>query len=448
MTAREIIDRFGGQSALSRLIGKGQSTVAYWAKSGFIPAKWQAQLLEIARTNFVQLSPDDFVGGPAIQESRIISAVGSATGRSTVVGLSGQSMKAEVGALSVAGSPATLVAPSEFLFYAADDGMVKVQVMLSEETVWASQRGMSEIFDVDVRTINEHLQGIFKSGELDELSVIRKFRITASDGKNYDTNFYNLDAIISVGYRVNSYQATQFRKWATTVLTSYLIKGFALDDDRLKQGNQLFGRDYFEQLLERIREIRASERRYYQKITDIYAQCSVDYDKNSPIAQQFYAHVQDKLHFAIHGHTAAELIYRRADASKPKMGLMSYKNEKTRGKVAKSDVTVGKAYLTQDELSDLNRLVSMYLDSAENFARRKIPMKMADWSERLDGFLRFNAYEVLENFGHISREKAEARAYAEYEKFRVIQDKEFSSDFDKIMAEAKANKRLPRETKH
>lgn len=439
MTAREIIDRFGGQSALARLVGKGQSTIAYWAKSGVIPARWQAQLLDIARANFIELSPADFVGGSE-------SAPGKTFTGSTPSSL--DSISAAALTFTAVGATTSVeMSPSEFLFYAADDGMVKVQVMLSDETVWASQRGMGEIFEVDVRTISEHLQNIFVGRELEEVSVIRKFRTTASDGKNYDTNFYNLDAIISVGYRVNSYQATQFRRWATSVLKSYLIKGFALDDDRLKQGNKLFGRDYFDQLLERIREIRASERRFYQKVTDIYAQCSIDYDKNSPVAQQFYAHVQDKLHYAIHGHTAAELIYQRADASKPKMGLSSYKNEKNGGKVSKTDVTVGKAYLTEEELSDLNRLVSMYLDSAENFARRKIPMKMANWSERLNGFLRFNAYEVLENFGHISREKAEARAFAEYEKFRVIQDKEFSSDFDKIIDEAKAKKRLPRESK-
>ncbi|HCA27627.1 MAG TPA: cell filamentation protein Fic [Betaproteobacteria bacterium] len=336
---------------------------------------------------------------------------------------------------------------SHFLFYSANDGAVKVQVILGDETVWSSQKGMAEIFGVNVRTINEHLQNIFKSNEIDENSVIRKFRITASDRKNYDINFYNLDAIISIGYRVNSYQATQFRKWATKILKEYLIKGFVLNDDRLKQGNQLFGKDYFDELLERVREIRASERRFYQKITDIYSQCSIDYDKDAPITHQFYAHVQDKLHYATHGHTSAELIRLRADASRPHMGLSSYKNAKHGGKVTKSDVTVGKNYLTPEEIENLERLVSMYLDFAENFARRHIPMQMHDWAEKLDNFLTFNAYEVLGNYGSTKRDIAEKIALSEYEKFRVIQDKEYQSDFDKVVDEIKISKRLPKSKK-
>jgi hypothetical protein len=288
------------------------------------------------------------------------------------------------------------------------------------------------------------LQNIFKSAELEESTVIRNFRITALDEKNYDTKFYNLDAIISVGYRVNSLQATQFRRWATTILRDFLIKGFAMDDDRLKQGNQLFGKDYFDELLERIREIRASERRFHQKITDIYSQCSIDYDKNSPVSQQFYAHVQDKLHYAVHGNTSAELIAKRADANKPHMGLTTYKNAKTRGKITKLDVTVGKNYLSEAELGELNRLVSMYLDYAENFARRQIPMKMQDWSSKLNDFLSFNAYAVLESYGNTKRETAEKRALSEYEKFRVVQDKEFKSDFDRIVDEVRINKKLPK----
>ncbi len=335
---------------------------------------------------------------------------------------------------------------SPFLFYASNDGSIKVQVMVEDETVWASQKGMAEIFGVDVRTVSEHLQNIFVSGELDELSnsVIRKFRITAFDGKAYETGFYSLDAIISVGYRVNSIQATQFRQWATKVLKSYLIKGFAVDEDRLKQGKHLFGKDYFEELLEKIREIRASERRFYQKITDLYAQCSIDYDKESTITQQFYAHVQDKLHYAIHGHTAAELIKLRADSSKPHMGLQTWRNEGLGGKITKLDVTVGKNYLTAAELEDLNRLVSMYLDWAENFARRRMPMRMQDWIQKLDGFLEFNAYSVLNSYGNVRRDIAERAAFTEYEKFRVIQDTEYRSDFDEVVDAVKAKKRIPK----
>ena len=248
--------------------------------------------------------------------------------------------------------------------------------------------------------------------------------------------------------RVNSYKATQFRKWATTVLKEYLIKGYALNDERLKQGNQLFGKDYFDDLLEQIREIRASERRFYQKITDIYSQCSIDYDKNSPLTKQFYAHVQDKLHYAIHGHTSAELIGLRADASKPNMRLYTYKNMGKQGKVTKLDVTVGKNYLNQEELDNMNRLVSMYLDTAENFARRHKSMTMKDWAERLDGFLEFNAYDVLKKFGVVKRDSAKRHALIEYEKFRVIQDIEFKSDFDNVVDEIKVRKRLPKASDH
>ncbi|MCA0184839.1 MAG: virulence RhuM family protein [Proteobacteria bacterium] len=316
--------------------------------------------------------------------------------------------------------------------------------MVEDETVWASQRGMADIFDVEPNTINYHLKEIFQTSELDEQTVLRNFRVTASDGKTYETKFYSLDAIISVGYRVNSMQATQFRKWATKVLKSYLIKGFALDDDRLKQGKQLFGKDYFDELLEKIREIRASERRFYQKITDLYAQCSIDYDKNSPITQQFYAHVQDKLHFAIHGHTSAELIKLRADAKKPHMGLQTWNNQGRGGKITKLDVTVGKNYLTTEEIADLNRLVSMYLDWADNFARRQIPMRMKDWVQKLDGFLEFNAYSVLNSFGAVRRDAAERLAISEYEKFRIIQDADYRSDFDEVVDAVRARNRLPK----
>ena len=424
MNTRDITKLFGGQTALAKLVGIQQSAVAYWVKSNSIPSKWHAQLLDLALSNGVELQAVDLIQG----------------GDDALIINKRQSMDDVLGSAL----DATPASNSHFLFYASSDGTVKVQVVVGNETVWASQKGMAEIFGVSVPTINEHLQNIFNSGELEESTVIRNFRITALDEKNYDTKFYNLDAIISVGYRVNSLQATQFRKWATTVLRDFLIKGFALDDDRLKQGNQLFGKDYFDDLLERIREIRASERRFYQKITDIYSQCSVDYDQNSPITKQFYAHVQDKLHYAIHGQTSAELIAKRADASKPNMGLSTFKNAKTGGKVTKLDVTVGKNYLDQKEIEGLNRLVSMYLDYAENFARRQILMKMQDWPEKLNSFLSFNEYPVLENYGSTRRETAEKRAFSEYEKFRVVQDKEFKSDFDRIVDEVRINKKLPK----
>lgn len=333
---------------------------------------------------------------------------------------------------------------SQFLFYASSDGDVRVQVVAEDETVWASQKVMAEIFNVEVSTINYHLKEVFKSKELDENSVIRKFRITAADGKAYLTNYYNLDAIISVGYRVNSSNATKFRIWATGVLKEYLVKGFALNDDRLKQGAQLFGQDYFEELIERIREIRASERRFYQKVTDVFAQCSVDYDKESDTAHVFYAAVQNKFHFAIHGKTASELITTRSDYSKPNMGLTSWKNERAGGKVLKSDVAIAKNYLSEDEIRSLNRLVSQYLDFAEGLAERRKVMTMAEWAAKLDDFLRFNEYDVLANAGRISADSAKKKAEAEYEKFRVVQDLTFKSDFDKMVIDIKATGELPR----
>lgn len=251
---------------------------------------------------------------------------------------------------------------------------------------------MAELFGKDVRTISDHLKNIFESGELDENSVIRNFRITATDGKTYNTQHYNLDAIIAVGYRVNSAQATQFRIWATKTLKEFIIKGFVMDDERLKQGEQ-FGKDYFEELLERIREIRASERRFYQKITDIYAQCSIDYDSKTETTQKFYKTVENKLHWAITGKTAAEIINERADAKLPNMGSTTWKNSPD-GKVQKSDIGVAKNYLQKDEIDELNRIVGMYLDYAENQAKRQIPMKMTDWIDKLDALLQFNDYKI------------------------------------------------------
>ena len=332
---------------------------------------------------------------------------------------------------------------AQFLFYSSTDGTVRVQVLTGGETVWVSQKGMAEIFSVDVRTINEHLKNIFVSGELNEDSVIRKFRITASDGKTYLTNHYNLDTIISVGYRVNSVQATQFRIWATRILKVYLIKGFALNDDRLKQGGALFGKDYFDELLERIREIRASERRFYQKVTDVFSQCSIDYDKESETSHAFYAAVQNKFHFAIHGNTASELITQRSSADQPNMGLTSWKNEKAGGKILKSDISIAKNYLNETEIRSLNRLVSQYLDFAEGLAERQRVMTMADWVAKLDNFLRFNEYEVLASAGKISAGAAKQKAELEFEKFRIVQDQEFKSDFDKMVVDVKSTGHLP-----
>lgn len=318
---------------------------------------------------------------------------------------------------------------NDILLYTDTHGKVKVEVIYEDESFWLSQKKMAELFAVSVPTINEHLQNIFKSNELDEASVIRKFRITAADGKNYNTNVYNLDAIIAVGYRVNSHSATQFRIWATATLKEFIIKGFVLDDERLKQGKR-FGKDYFDELLERIREIRASERRFYQKITDIYRDCSIDYSANAEQTQQFYQTVQNKLEWAITGQTAPELIHSRAKADQPNMGLQTWKNSPD-GKILKSDVSVAKNYLQEKELKELERIVTMYLDYAANQAARQIPMKMADWIQKLDAFLAFNDYEILNNPGKVSRTVAEKLAHQEYEKFRVTQDRNFESDFDK-----------------
>jgi hypothetical protein len=291
---------------------------------------------------------------------------------------------------------------------------------------------MAELFGVDVRTINEHLKHIFDSSELDAGAVIRKFRITASDGKDYLTNGYNLDAIISVGYRVNSHQATQFRIWATQTLREFIVKGFVLDDERLKL-NTRFGKDYFDELIQRIREIRASERRFYQKITDIYEQCSIDYDRGSEITRTFFATVQNKLHFAVTGQTAAEIVASRADASKPSMGMTSWKNSPA-GKIVKSDVSTARNYLIEKEIKDLDRIVEQYLLYAESQAARQFPMHMADWAARLDSFLKFNEYEILTNVGSVSHEVAKELAEKRYDTFRVNQDRAFESDFDREVA--------------
>jgi len=318
---------------------------------------------------------------------------------------------------------------SDIILYSSPEGNVKVEVMYSGETFWLTQKRMAELFGVEVPAVSKHLKNIFETGELQEDSVISKMETTAADGKNYVTAFYNLDAIIAVGYRVNSRQATQFRIWATKTLREFIIKGFVLDDERLKQGKR-FGKDYFDELLERIREIRASERRFYQKITDIYEQCSIDYNKDAEITQTFFKTVQNKLHWAITGKTAAQIIAERAKASEPNMGLQTWKNA-PKGKILKTDVSIAKNYLMEKEIKELERVVTMYLDYAENQAARQIPMKMADWVQKIDAFLQFNEYKILKDAGKVSHEVAKKLAEKEYEKFRVIQDKNFESDFDK-----------------
>ncbi len=317
---------------------------------------------------------------------------------------------------------------AEFLIFthqAAKDG---IAVRYEENTIWLTQKLMAELFDVDKRTISEHLQNIFKSNELQENSVVRNFRTTAADGKNYDTNFYNLDAIISVGYRINSVRATQFRQWATQVLREFAIKGYVLDKKRLENGAFL-GVDYFEHLLAEIHEIRLSERRFYQKITDIYT-TSVDYNPDAPTTRDFFAKVQNKLHYAIHGHTAAELVKKRADSTKINMGLTAWENG-PQGKILKTDVVIAKNYLDTDELTALGRIVNSYLDLAESRAQRKIPMTMEDWAKRLDEFLKLDDREILQNAGSISAELAKSHAESEFEKYRIVQDYLFQSDFDK-----------------
>ena len=327
---------------------------------------------------------------------------------------------------------------SEIILYTTPQGNVKIEIRFEEETFWLTQKKLAELFDVEVHTINYHLKEIFKSGELNENSTIRKIRIVQTEGArevSREVDFYNLDAIIAVGYRVNSYNATQFRIWATNTLKEFIVKGFVMDDERLKQG-QNFGKDYFDELLERIRSIRASERRFYQKITDLYAEASIDYDANAPMTQTFYKTVQNKLHWAITGHTAAELISTRANAALPNMGLQTWKAA-PKGKIIKTDVSVAKNYLNEEELKALERIVSMYLDYAENQASRQIPMKMEDWISKLDAFLGFNEYHILTDAGKISAAVAKKLAEAEYAKFAPIQDQNYISDFDKEIKKLK-----------
>ena len=327
---------------------------------------------------------------------------------------------------------------TNFILYTAPTGDVQLNVVLQDETVWLTQRGMESLFNVAKSTLSEHLKNIYDSGELVREATVRNFRTVQIEGEREvarNIDYYNLDAIISVGYRVNSYEATQFRIWATRALKEYIIKGFVLDDERLKQGTQVFGKDYFDELLDRIREIRASERRFYQKITDIYA-LSADYDKNAPLTKDFFATVQNKLHWAITGKTSAEIVYKSANASLPNMGLMTFKNAPD-GKVLKGDISVAKNYLSEQHIKELERIVSAYLDLAENRAERQIVMKMADWVTFLNNFLELSNYPILQDNGKISAEMAKLKAEKEYEVFRVKQDQQYVSDFDKTVKSLK-----------
>lgn len=320
----------------------------------------------------------------------------------------------------------------EILLYQTADGDVRVECVFRDETFWLSQKGIAALFNVQAPAISKHLKNIYESGELVEQATVSKMETVRSEGKRTvrrDVDVYNLDAIIAVGYRVNSYQATQFRIWATKTLKEFITKGFVLDDERLKQGGQAFGKDYFEELLERIREIRASERRFYQKITDLYS-LAADYDNNAPITREFFASVQNKLHWAITGKTAAEMIYDAADAQLPHMGLATWK-QAPEGKVLKSDVTVAKNYLNEAHIRELNRIVSAYLDLAENNARRGILMKMTDWVAFLDQFLELSQYPILQDKGRVSALEARLKAEQEYEVFRKRQDRDYLSDFDR-----------------
>ena len=326
---------------------------------------------------------------------------------------------------------------TEFLLYTAPGGKVKVEVLLNNETLWLTQKRMAELFGVQRPAITKHLKNIFDSNELDENSVCSILEHTAEDGKKYQTRYYNLDAVISVGYRVNSAQATQFRIWATALIKEYIIKGFAMDDERLKNG-RYFGKDYFKELLERVRSIRASERRIYQQITDIFAECSIDYDPKSETTRQFYAHVQDKFHFAITGQTASEIIYTQADANKPLMGMSSYKNAPA-GRVLKSDTIIGKNYLSETEIKQLERAVSAFFDYIEGIIERRTSFTMETFAESVNKFLAFNEYKILEGFGTVSRKQAEQKAFAEYEKFNKQQ--RIESDFDRELKKLTLSKK-------
>ena len=320
---------------------------------------------------------------------------------------------------------------SNFVLYTTPNGDVNLDILLQDENLWLTQKGISDLFGVSKSTVSHHLSNIYSDGELDKLATVRKFRTVQKEGNRAvqrELEYYNLDAIISVGYRANSTKATQFRIWATNTLKEFIIKGFVLDDERLKQGQTVFGKDYFRELLERIRSIRASERRIYQQITDIFAECAIDYDRNSEITKNFYAMVQNKFHFAITGNTAAEIIYHKADADKKQMGLTTWKNAPD-GRVLKSDVTVAKNYLQETEIRQLERTVTSYFDYIEGLVERRNTFTMQSLAESIDRFLSFNEYEILEGKGSISKKQADEKASQEYEKFNRTQ--KIVSDFDK-----------------
>ena len=322
---------------------------------------------------------------------------------------------------------------AEYLTFVAASGQGGVEAIYVDESIWLTQKMMGMLYDVNVRTVNEHLQRIFADSELQEDSVIRKFRITASDGKNYNTQHYHLTAVIAVGYKVNSERAVQFRKWATGIIEQFTIKAYVLDDERIKAGGSILTEQYFEEQLQRIREIRLSERKFYQKITDIYA-TAIDYDVTAQATQRFFASVQNKLRWAIHGQTAAEVIYHRADAEKTNMGLSTWKDAPT-GKIQKFDVVIAKNYLTESEMVQLARLVNAYLDVAEDMAQRKIPVTMQDWETRLNRFIDATDREVLQDAGKVAAEIAKAHAESEFEKYRIVQDRLFESDFDRLIGQ-------------
>ena len=325
---------------------------------------------------------------------------------------------------------------AEYLTFIAATGDDKnsVEVRYEDENIWITQKMLAVLYEVETNTINYHIKKIFEDSELSEDSVIRNFRITASDGKSYDTKHYNLQMIIAVGFKVNSERAVQFRKWVNSIAKEYTIKGYAMDDERLKNDGSILTKKYFEEQLERIREIRSSERKFYQKITDIYA-TAIDYDRDAKSTKRFYATVQNKMHFAVHGHTAAELIVERADSTKEHMGLTTWQDAPN-GKIKKSDVTVAKNYLSEKELGQLNRMVSAYLDFAENMANRHIPLTMEDWEKRLNSFIEMFEYGLLEDAGKVTAEIAKLHAETEFEKYRVIQDRLFESDFDRFILES------------
>ncbi len=324
---------------------------------------------------------------------------------------------------------------AEFLTFELQSKQDSIEVRYEDETIWLTQKMMATLFDVSVKTINEHLKNIYNEGELERESTIRKFRIVQTEGGrkvSREIDHYNLDAVISVGYRVNSIRATQFRRWATQVLKQFAIRGYVIDKKRMENGTAL-GEDYFERLLEEIREIRLSERRFYQKITDIYA-TSVDYDPKAPTSKKFFATVQNKMHYAVTGKTAGELLKERADSTKPHMGLTSWEGSPD-GKILRTDVGVAKNYLSKEELESLGRIVSAFLDFAEDFAKRRIPMTMEDWATKLDSYLQLTGREVLQNAGSVSRKDAIRHAESEFEKYRIVQDRLYESDFDKLIEE-------------